>query len=123
MNQKQYEAALQYFERCLNLVSENQQALLGAGISNNLMGHYQRAEAIFSRVLKFAPDDDLTLLWLVETNLSVDDRQDVDRYLKELLKIVPSEELLALLKGDPGKNFLPAASKAKIIKLIDGSAI
>ena len=119
LNQNQYEAALQYFEQCLNLVAENQQALIGAGICNNLMGHYERAEAIFGRVLKFAPDDDLTLLWLVETNLSLDDRQDVDRYLKELLKIVPSEELLALLKGDPGKNFLPAESKAKIIKLID----
>ena len=120
LNQSQYEAALQYFEQCLNLVSENQQALLGAGISNNLMGHYERAEAIFSRVLKFAPDDDLTLLWLVETNLSVDDSQDVDQYLTKLLKIVPPEELFALLRDDPGKNFLPAESKAKIIKLIEG---
>ena len=118
LNQNQYEAALEYFERCLRLVSENQQALLGAGICNNLMGHYGRAEAIFRRVLKFAPNDDLTLLWLVETNLSVDDSQDVDRYLKQLLAIVPSNELLALLQGDPGKNFLPAASKAKIIELI-----
>ncbi len=123
LNQNQYDAALQYFEQCLNLVSENQQALLGAGICNNLMGHYERAEAIFSRVLKFAPDDDLTLLWLVETNLSVDDRPDVDRYLKELLKIIPSEELLVLLKGDPGKNFLPAKSKIKIINLIESSAV
>jgi len=118
LNQKQYDAALQYFEHCLNLVSENQQALLGAGICNNLMGHYERAEAIFSRVLKFAPDDDLTLLWLVETNLSVDNRQDTERYLTKLLKIVPPEELIALLNDDPGKNFLPAASKAKIIKLL-----
>ena len=123
LNQNQYDAALQYFEQCLNLVAENQQALIGAGICNNLMGHYERAEAIFSRVLKFAPDDDLTLLWLVETNLSVDDRQDVDRYLSKLLKIVPPAELLVLLNGDPGKNFLPAESKAKIIKLIEGSAI
>jgi tetratricopeptide (TPR) repeat protein len=118
LNQNQYEAALEYFERCLRLVSENQQALLGAGICNNLMGHYGRAEAIFRRVLKFAPNDDLTLLWLVETNLSVDDSQDVDRYLKQLLAIVPSNELLALLQGDPGKNFLPSASKEKIIELI-----
>jgi tetratricopeptide (TPR) repeat protein len=122
LNQKQYEAALQYFEQCLNLVPENQQALLGAGISNNLLGHYPRAEAIFGQVLKFAPDDDLALLWLVQTNLSVDDRQDVDRYLTKLLKIVPPEELLALLRGDPGKNFLPNDSKAKIIKLINGFA-
>lgn len=123
LNQNQYDAALQYFEHCLNLVSENQQALLGAGICNNLMGHYERAEAIFSRVLKFAPDDDLTLLWLVETNLSVGDKPDVDRYLKELLKIIPPEELLVLLKGDPGKNFLPAKSKTKIINLIESSAV
>lgn len=123
LNQNQYDAALQYFEHCLNLVSENQQALLGAGICNNLMGHYERAEAIFSRVLKFAPDDDLTLLWLVETNLSVGDKPDVDRYLKELLKIIPPEELLVLLKGDPGKNFLPAESKTKIINLIESSAV
>ena len=119
LNQNHYEAALKYFERCLRLVSENQQALLGAGICNNLMGHYERAEAIFRRVLEFSPNDDLTLLWLVETNLSVDDRQDVDRYLKQLLAILPSNELLALLQGDPGKNFLPAASKAKIIELIE----
>jgi len=122
LNQNQYAAALQYFERCLTLVSENQQALIGAGICNNLMGHYERAEAIFSRVLEFAPDDELSLLWLVETNLKVNDRQDVDRYLKKILRIVPPEELLVLLHGDPGKNFLPAESKAKIVKLIEQSS-
>jgi len=122
LNQKQCEAALKYFEQCLYLVSDNQQALLGAGISNSFMGRYQRAEAIFSRILKFAPNDDLTLLWLVEINLSVDDKQDVDRYLKKLLTVVPPQELIILLQGDSGKNFLPAESKAKIIKLIENSA-
>ena len=123
LNQKQYDTALQYFERCLNLVSENQQALIGAGICNNLMGHYERAEAIFRRLLEFAPDDELSLLWLVETNLNINDRQDVDRYLKKLLTIVPSDELLVLLHGEPGKNFLPAGSKAKIIQLIEQSSV
>jgi tetratricopeptide (TPR) repeat protein len=123
LNQDQYGAALQYFERCLGLVYENQQALLGAGICNNLMGHYERAEAIFSRVLEFAPDDELSLLWLVETNLNVNDRQDVDRYLKKLLTIVPSEELIVLLHDDSGKNFLPAESKEKILKLIEQSTV
>jgi tetratricopeptide (TPR) repeat protein len=123
LNQNQYDAALPYFERSLNLGGENQQALLGAGICNNLMGHYERAEAIFRRVLKHTPDDDLTLLWLVETNLSVDDQRDVERYLTKLLKIVPPEELLALLDSDTGKDFLPTASKVKIAKLIESSAI
>ena len=123
LNQNQYDAALPYFEKCLNLVSENPQALLGAGICNNLMGRYEEAEAIFSRVLEVTPDDDLTLLWLVETNLSFDDQRDVERYLTKLLEIVPPEELLALLGGDTGKDFLPTASKVKIIKLIEGSAI
>ncbi len=123
LNQNQYDAALQYFEQCLNLVSENQQALIGAGITNNLLRHYDRAEAIFKQVLKNAPNDDLALLWLVETNMSVDDRPDVDHYLKELLNIVASEELLVLLNGDPGKDFLPAESRAKIINLIEDSAI
>jgi tetratricopeptide (TPR) repeat protein len=122
LNQNQYDVALQYFEQCLNLVAENQQALLGAGICNNLMGHYERAEAIFRRVLKNTPQDELSLLWLVETNLNVNDRQDIDRYLEQLLTVVPAKELRVLLQGDPGKNFLPAESKAKIIKLIDNSA-
>jgi tetratricopeptide (TPR) repeat protein len=119
LNQNHYEAALKYFEKCLSLVYENQQALIGAGICKNLMGHYERAEAIFSRVLEFAPDDELSLLWLVETNLNVNDRQDVDRYLKKLLISVPPEELLVLLNDDSGKNFLPAESKEKILKLIE----
>jgi tetratricopeptide (TPR) repeat protein len=122
LNQKQYDAALQYFEQCLNLVSENQQALLGAGISNNLMGHYERAEAIFRQLLKTAPHDELSLLWLVETNLHFNDQQDIDRYLKALLEIIPADELLVLLQGDPGKNFLPSESKEKIIELIGNSA-
>jgi tetratricopeptide (TPR) repeat protein len=122
LNQNQYDVALKYFEQCLNLVAENQQALLGAGICNNLMGHYERAEAIFRRVLKNTPQDELSLLWLVETNLNVNDRQDIDRYLEQLLTVVPAKELRVLLQGDPGKNFLPAESKAKIIKLIDNSA-
>ena len=101
------------------MVYEDQQAMLGVGICNNLMGHYERAEAIFSRVLEFAPNDELSLLWLVETNLSLNDRQDVDRYLKKLLKAVPSEELLVLLHNESGKNFLPAESREKIVKLIE----
>jgi tetratricopeptide (TPR) repeat protein len=122
LNQNQYDVALRYFEQCLSLIAENQQALLGAGICNNLMGHYERAEAIFRRVLKNAPHDELSLLWLVETNLNVNDRQDIDRYLKQLLTVVPAKELRVLLQDDSGKNFLPAESKAKIIKLIDNSA-
>ena len=119
LNQGQFDVALQYFERCLGLVYEDQQALLGVGICNNLMGHYERAEAIFRRVLEHAPNDELSLLWLVETNLNTGDQQDVNRYLKKLLIIVPREELIALLHDDSGKNFLPAASKEKIVKLIE----
>jgi tetratricopeptide (TPR) repeat protein len=122
LNQKQYDAALQYFARCLNLVPENQQALLGAGICNNLTGHYERAESIFRQLLKNAPQDELSLLWLVETNLHFNDQQDVDRYLKALLEVIPAHELLVILQGDPGKNFLPSESKAKIIELIENSA-
>ena len=119
LNQDQYGVALKYFERCLGLVYEDQQALLGVGICNNLMGHYERAEAIFRRVLEFAPNDELSMLWLVETNLSLNDRPDADRYLKKLFKIIPPEQLIALLNDDSGKNFLPAESKEKIIKLIE----
>ena len=122
LNQNQYDVALQYFEQCLTFVPENQQALIGAGISNNLLERYERAEALFRRVLKNAPQDELSLLWLVETNLNVNDRQDIDRYLEQLLTVVPAKELRVLLQGDPAKNFLPAESKAKIIKLIDNSA-
>ena len=121
LNQKRYDAALRYFERCLNLVPQNQQALLGAGICNNLMGHYRSAEAIFLQLLKNAPHDELSLLWLVETNLHLDDQQDIDRYLKALLEIIPANELRGILHGDPGKNFLPPESKAKIIELIEHS--
>ena len=123
LNQKKYQSALQYFEQCLSLIAENHQALIGAGICHNLMGDYERAEAIFRRILKHTPNDDLALLWLVETNLIVGDQPDVNRYLEELLKIVPSKELLVLLNGDSGKNFLPAASRAKIIKLVEGALI
>lgn len=123
LNLKKFKSALQYFEHSLKLIADNHQALMGAGICHNLMGHYERAEVIFRKVLKHAPDDDLALLWLVETNLSLDDRADVDRYLKELLKIVSSEELLVLLNGDSGKDFLPAESKANIINLIEVAAV
>jgi hypothetical protein len=61
-------------------------------------------------------------LWLVETNLHFNDQRDIDRYLKALLEIIPANELLALLQEEPGKNFLPSESKAKIVKLIENSA-
>ena len=63
-----------------------------------------------------------TLRLTVWSNLNVNDRQDADRYLEQLLTVVPAKELRVLLQGDPGKNFLPAESKAKIIKFIDNSA-
>ena len=36
-----------------------------------------KSPAIFSSVLEFAPNDALSLLWLVETNLNTNDQQDV----------------------------------------------
>ena len=86
------------------------------------MGYYQRAEDIFRQILKNSPQDDLSLLWLVEANLNVNDQPDIERYLKQLLAIVPANELRDLLQADPGKHFLPAASKAKILELIEDSA-
>jgi tetratricopeptide (TPR) repeat protein len=118
LNQKQYDTALGYFERSLKLIADNNQALLGAGICNNLMGQYQQAEAIFNQAQRLYPEDELILLWLVENNLRQNDSQDVDRYLKKLLEITSAEELFESLERNKDKHFLPPDSKAVILKMV-----
>ena len=118
LNLTQYDIALGYFERCLKLIADNNQALLGAGICHNYMGQYKQAETIFRQAYQHNPEDELNLLWLIETHLKQNKRQEVDHYLKKLLEITSVEELFESLENKEGKHFLPPDSKAVIFNMI-----
>ncbi|MBW2481673.1 MAG: tetratricopeptide repeat protein, partial [Deltaproteobacteria bacterium] len=118
LNLKDYRQALRYFERCLKLIADNHQALVGAGVCYSLLGQYQSAEDIFKTAHRYYPDNDLVLLWLVDTKLKQNERRAADRYLSRLLKITPVEELLESLEKNNTKHFLPPDSKTLILDMV-----
>ena len=118
LNQRKYREALYYFKECLSKNPRSGQALLGAGICHYFLNQYKETETNFLQALKTGGQKELTLLWLIETNLKTDDFEDTDLYLAKLHEIISFEDLMLLLQSDQQKDFLPLESKEALKKRI-----
>lgn len=96
LKQRQFDEALSYFRRCLKLKPLGKMAMLNIGIGYNLLGRYERAEWFF-RTLHFRyPQDRLSLMWLIETNLKAGDLADADRYTLRILHMIRINDMKSL---------------------------
>ncbi len=100
LKQGQFDEALSYFRKCLNLNPFEKKAIFNIGIGYNLLGRYERAEWFFRILHHRYPQDRLLLMWLIETNLKSADQADADRYTAKLLRLIRINELKSI-NGHP----------------------
>lgn len=118
LKQRQFYEALSYFRKCLKLKPLGKKAMLNIGIGYNLLGRYGRAEWFF-RTLHFRyPQDRLSLMWLIETNLKAGDLADADRYAVRLLRLIRINEMKSLTATPTAADFMSPMSQKSVLNHI-----
>jgi tetratricopeptide (TPR) repeat protein len=114
LKQQRYEQALSFFRRVLKHNPDSEKALMETGVTLNLMEEYQRAELFLKDAHIRDPKDSSTLVWLVATNLALNDTADADHYLNKLIASFPLNELKAILNriSDPDASI---SSRGKLL--------
>ena len=112
---KRAEEALPFFRQCLKLNPNDTATLAGLGIGCRLLGYYDRAEWFLRAALARNSQDMMVLLWLIETNLMLDDRKDADLYVQRLLEMGKLSLLITNLTQLSEDNLMPPSSRRRLI--------
>ncbi len=115
---KKADEALVYFRQTLKLNPNDTATLTNIGISCRLLGHNDRAEWFLKAALARNSQDMMVLLWLIETNLALDDRNDTDRYVHQLLDLGKFNLLTANLTQLSADNLMRPTSCKWLIREI-----
>ena len=98
LEQKKYREALSFFQKALRQRPYSTEVMMKLGMVFNLMEDYHRAEMFFRNAHSRDLKEPFTLLWLVATNLKLEDAQDTERYLNKLFELVPVNKVQLLLE-------------------------
>ena len=102
--EKKYKDAFHQFRKCLGIRSFDKNALLNIGALYFFTGDYHRAETFFKIAYTRYPNERFALLWLVETNLKINDHKDVRIYTDKLLLTTSAKGILVLPEALADKN-------------------
>jgi tetratricopeptide (TPR) repeat protein len=112
---KRVAEALPYFRQCLKLNPNDTATLASLGIGCRVLGYYDRAEWFLKAAHARDSQDMVVLLWLIETNLMVADREAADLYLQQLRDLGNFNLLIANLNQLGEDNLMPATSRRRLI--------
>jgi Tfp pilus assembly protein PilF len=112
---KKTDEALVYFRQALKLKPMDTATLAQIGVSCRLSGYYDRAEWFLKAALARNSQDMMVLLWLIETNLMLADRNDADRYAQQLLDLGKFNLLTAKRTQLSADNLMPPTSRKRLI--------
>jgi tetratricopeptide (TPR) repeat protein len=115
---KRVEESLSYFRQCLKLNPNDIATLAGLGIGCRLLGDYERAEWFLKTAHARNSQDMMILLWLIETNLMLNDRNEADRYVQRLLGLGKFDMLSAQLSQLREDNLMPPSSRKQLVHAI-----
>jgi len=118
VKQKRPEEAILYLKKCLRLNPTYRKAHINMGAALNLIGEYERAEMFLRCASGLYPRDTLALLWLIETNLKIGDKEDVDRYMDKLLVLVAVNGFASIAKRLSDHTLMVPVSGEAIIRKI-----
>ncbi|MGD8764401.1 MAG: tetratricopeptide repeat protein [Desulfobacteraceae bacterium] len=112
---KKTHEALVYFRKALKLNPNDANTLANIGISCRLLGYYDRAELFLKAALARNSQEMMVLLWLIETNLMLEDRNDADRYVQQLFDLGKFNLLTANLVQLSEDNLMSLTSRKRLI--------
>jgi len=119
LNQGDYDSAQHHFLAGLKLKPDSTEIMLNLGICYYLKRKPERAEAVFRNALAHAPGYRPSLMWLIQTNIEVNDRADVDRYLDKLIASTPEDDLINYLENIFDDPYMPPDAKSDIIQRVN----
>jgi tetratricopeptide (TPR) repeat protein len=106
MKMQRYREALVYLKKCLKLSPWHKKAVINRGASLNQMMEYRSADWALRYAHAHYPQNAITVLWLIDTNMKTGDSVDTDHYLKRLFDLVDVNELVSLLENRRETNFM-----------------
>ena len=118
LKQRRFSEAVDSYVRFLKQKPGDSTALLNAGIGLRLMGNLERAKWYLNAAHRRSPGNGPTLLWLIETNLQLENREAADRYMNSLLARFSFNPLISEIHGLREDNLMPVASQNMIIQEI-----
>jgi tetratricopeptide (TPR) repeat protein len=116
LKQRRFADAVDSYARLLKQKSDDPVAMLNAGIGLRLMGNPVRAEWYFKAALRNNPRSGSTLLWLIETNLQLENLEAADKYMDILLERFSFNPLISEINDIRDDNLMPASSQTRIIQ-------
>jgi tetratricopeptide (TPR) repeat protein len=112
---KKADEALVYFRKALKLNPNDTATLTNIGISCRLLGYPDRAEWFLKAAHARDSQDMMILLWLIETNLMLENRNEADRYVQRLFNLGKFNMLTANLTQLREDNLMPPTSRKWLI--------
>jgi tetratricopeptide (TPR) repeat protein len=103
---ERYADARQSLQQAIKYKPESKRALVNLGAALNLTGHYVPAEMYLRQALVQLPDSALILLWLIDTNLKLDDQPDVRFFTARLFQVIDVNQLVVALRQQSESNFV-----------------
>ena len=115
----QLDAAISFYRKVLKQEPRSAKAWAKLGSIFYLQHDYKRAERFFRLSVGPAKQDPEILLWLVATNLQLDDQNDVDNFANLLLRKSSVDRVFALLDKISDPDYPLSRDKDKIIAVIN----
>jgi tetratricopeptide (TPR) repeat protein len=115
MNKMRLKESLACFKRSLEFRPDYSLANENMGICLGLMGRYERGEWFLRKVHADYPRDIVILLRLIEVNLMVDDKQDIDLYADKLFAFAGANAIISFLRSVLKDNLMSLASRERLI--------
>ena len=99
LKQKKPKAAMQYFTSALQIVPDDRNVNLNAGIALGLMGNYQQAERYLKKADHVSSNDMIVLLCIVENRLKAGDKLSAVKYLDNLRRLFSADTIVTFVKN------------------------
>jgi tetratricopeptide (TPR) repeat protein len=104
IKQNKLEEAIPYLADALRLAPNSRETLLYAGVTQSLLGRYEKADWFLKRAHSIYPKDPLILVCLADNSLRARKNEAADSYLDSLLTVMDEKKLLDFLKKQSNDN-------------------
>ncbi len=116
LKQKRFAEAVDCYLRLLKQKPNDPIAMLQTGIGLRLMGNLERAKWYLNAAHRHNPRSGSTLLWLIETNLQLENRKAAGTRMNSLLARFSFKSLLSEINDIRDDNLMPISSQEMIIQ-------
>ena len=110
--------AIASFKKCIRFFPDRQEGYIHAGATLAALDAPLQAEFLFKYARMLAPDNQMTLLRLVDMNLRTGDMREVHLYIRKLFADSSPYDIIKYLKKMSGEPYFESANRNVLLKTI-----